>query len=97
MATKKTEQDLVKNSFELWKNFTQTYADLAMETMQETVQQSLSAREEMDKWVTETVNKIQELSEQEAEMIMDLTEKFSDQLRSATERISKLYTPGETE
>ena len=97
MATKKTEQDLVKNSFELWKNFTQTYADLAMETMQETVQQSLATREEMDKWVTETVNKIQELSEQEAEMIMDLTEKFSEQLRSATERISKLYTPGESE
>ena len=97
MATKKTEQDLLKNSFELWKNFTQTYADLALETMQETVQQSLSAREEMDKWMTETVKKIQDLSEQEAEMIMDLTEKFSDQLRSATERISKLYTPGETE
>jgi hypothetical protein len=90
MATKNTEQDLMKTGFELWKKYTQTYADLALEAMQESIQQGINMREQMDKVMVDALKKAQELSEQEQEMLLEVTEKFQEQVKAATERLGKV-------
>jgi hypothetical protein len=98
MATKKpeqTEQDIIQNSFELWKKYTQSYADFAMEAMQEAVEQGANIREQMDKAMADAFKKAQELSEKEQDMLMEMTEKFQEQFRTASERVSKIYSSEE--
>jgi hypothetical protein len=90
MATKNTEQDLMKTGFELWKKYTQSYADLALEAMQESIQQGMSMREQMDQVMVEALKKAQELSQQEQEMLLEVTEKFQEQVKAATEQFGKM-------
>ncbi len=92
MTTKNTEQDLLKTGFELWKRYTQTYADLALETMQETIEAGMTMREQMDKVMVEAFKKAQDLSAQEQEMLLEVTEKFQEQVKTASERLGKLYS-----
>ena len=93
MTTKNSEQDRMKTSFELWKKYTQSYADLALEAMQESVQQGMNMREQMEKGMIDAFKQAQELSEKEQEMLLEVTEKFQEQVKTATERLGKLYTP----
>ena len=93
MTTKNTEQDLMKTSFELWKKYTQSYADLALEAMKESVQQGMDMREQVEQVMVDAFKQAQELSEKEQEMLLEVTEKFQEQVKSATERLGKLYTP----
>ena len=93
MAAKTNEQDILKNSFELWRKYTQTYTDLAMESWQEAMKQSLATREQFSKVMVESVKQAQELGFQEREAVMEMTESFNQQVREAGEQFRKAVTP----
>lgn len=86
MATNKT----LKSGFELWQEYAQAYTDFVIEATQHTLEQSLAARERLDKVWTDTVKKAQALTEQEQEIALGLAEVFQAQAKSVSERLSKL-------
>jgi hypothetical protein len=91
-TTKKTEPDVMQTSFELWKKTTQAYADLVLEGLNQSMSMGMSAWEQLDHIMVDALKKAQELSVQEQEMLLEVTEKFAEQLREGTERVSKIYT-----
>ena len=93
MATKTNEQELIKNGFELWRRYTQAYTDLAMESLQETVKQSLAMREQFSQLMVESLKQTQELGVQEREAVLEMTESFNQQVRETSDQFRKAVTP----
>jgi hypothetical protein len=85
-------QEACQQSFEIWREFTQTYANFILQATQETLRQSLAFRENMDKILTDNFKKAHHLNLEERQFVVDAAELFQTQAQAGSEYTAKLFT-----
>lgn len=87
-----TNQETVKKSVEMWQECTQAYADVVLEVTEQSFKQSLAFRENMDKIVTDSFKKAQELSLGERQFGVEMAELAQNQAQAVSEYAVKMFT-----
>jgi len=81
----------LKESFESWQAYTESYADFLVDATQQTVAQSLAFRQRMDHLMADTVKKSQALAAQERGVALDLATTFNVQTQVAVEQAAEIF------
>jgi hypothetical protein len=83
--------DYLKESFDFWQGFTQSYADFMLDATQQSVEQSLNYRKAFDELVVDTIGKTQALGAQERGVALDLATTYSTNAQIAAEQAAELF------
>lgn len=83
--------DYLKESFDFWQGFTQSYADFMLDATKETVEQSLNYRKAFDQLVVDTIGKTQTLGAQERGVALDLATTYNTNAQIAAEHAAELF------
>jgi len=75
----------------LWQEYAQAYSDFVIEATQKTLAQSLAFRERLDAVIAEGLEKAQALDAKEQAIALDAAEALQAQVKSASERVSKMF------
>ncbi|MBI1882552.1 MAG: hypothetical protein HYR94_30630 [Chloroflexi bacterium] len=87
-----SNQEAFKKGFEFWQEFTQSYANFALEGTQQSLAQSLAFRESLDKIMADNLKKAQALSIEERELFVDATGLFQAQAQAVSEYAANWFT-----
>jgi hypothetical protein len=85
-------QELLKKNFALWQEYSQAYANFVVEATRQTLDQSLSFRESLDKTLGESLKKAQVLSLEERQIALDTAKLSQAQARAVAEYAAEMFT-----
>ena len=87
------QQKAIKDGFETWQKYNQSYFAFFIEATQKTFDQSLAFRRELDKVLEKNFKQAQEIFTSEQALALEAAEAVQAQFQAATERVNGMFAP----
>ncbi|MDM8531314.1 hypothetical protein QUF63_09080 [Anaerolineales bacterium HSG25] len=90
MTAKTNPQDFVKEGFDAWKEYGETYTKFVVEATELSLNQSLAFRETVGQAWNNGLKQAQELSAKEQEVVLSNLEAVQGQTKAAYDRVKNM-------
>jgi hypothetical protein len=87
------QQKMLQSNLDVLHQYSQSYADFVLKATQQSLDQSLALRQQLGELFEANFKKTQELMTTEQKLVLDATESFQTQFRTAAEQLTKLSIP----